>query len=479
MRSSLLRGAGRRAVLISAALLASLVLAGCFSITGQSTSQVDVVGDLVVTTELCARTTPPLGSGTCEAGLNQDTNADNQFLIAHLVSDWVTPPATIQATGTLGPLTLASSPQFAEAVGAKLSPGAGRKWIAYASTRQPKLLAGSDYRMTATTRLGVPAGSPATMALATVSGWRVVRDAGAGITALPVDRAINCAEADPDDASRMTTSCAVSALPGTQPDSPTTPASAQAIELSTLAITAPDATIDVTAGETASVTFAIAAHRAAGAPATVPASASTTLPGAAPTTAGTIALEGQASATVQVSVPETAAAGVYDVVLAGANGARSATATLRVKAAPAPITTPVPVAGSPTPAPAGAPLAGPQPRTLQQYVDEFAALLRQPAQVDGMRRSNTFDLPLGAPSAGTLKVSLERTVRVRGKRRVEVLARGARVLTAPGKATVKLVPTKAGARLLNAGKRYSGTLRVQLKTNAGVQRATPVRVKFG
>lgn len=495
MRSSLLRGAIRRAVLVPVVLAASLVLAGCFSITGQSTSQVDVVGDLVVTTEMCTRTAPPLGSGTCEAGLGQDTNADNQFFVAHLVSDWVTAPATIQASGTLGALTLTASPQFAAAVGAKLSPGAGRKWIAYASTRQPKLVAGTDYRLTATARLGVPAGSASTMELATVTGWRVVRDAGTGITALPIDRAINCDEVDPDDSGRMATSCAVSALPGTQPDSATTPANAQSIELSTLAIAAPASVVPVTAGQTASIAFAVAAHRAAGAPASVSAFASTTVPGATPMTSSTIALEGQTSATVQVPVPAGAAPGDYDVVLSGANGARSATATLRVSAAPTPtpaITpTPTPAITPPaatptitpsataTPAPGGLPLVGPQLRTLQQYVDELAALLKVQAQVDAMRRSNVFDLPLGAPSAGTLQVRLTAKVRVRGKARTQVLARGSRVVAAPGGATVKLVPTRIGARVLNAGKPYKGTLRVQLKTSAGVQRAAPVVVAFG
>ncbi len=70
-------------------------------------------------------------------------------------------------------------------------------------------------------------------------------------------------------------------------------------------------------------------------------------------------------------------------------------------------------------------------------------------------------------------------MRVRGKARVQVLARGSRVMTAPGGGKVKLVPTKYGARILNAGGSYRGTLRVQLKTSAGVQKAKPVRVKFG
>lgn len=124
-------------------------------------------------------------------------------------------------------------------------------------------------------------------------------------------------------------------------------------------------------------------------------------------------------------------------------------------------------------------MVGPQVRTLQQFVDELAALLKVQTEVDAMRRGNTFDLPLGAPSAGTLKVSLERTVRSRGKARVQVLARGSRVFAAPGAAKLKLVPTKYGARILNAGGSYRGTLRVQLKSSAGVQKAKPVRVKFG
>jgi hypothetical protein len=500
MRWSPKRGAVRRAVLVPFVLIASLVLAGCFTITNQSTSQLDVVGDLVITTEMC--TPNPIGSGGCAAGLDQDSNADNQFFVAHLVSDWATAPATISWTGTLGNLTLTSSPEFAAALGAKLTAGPGQKWIAYASTRQPKLTAHTDYRMTASTRIGVPAGSPSTIALATVTGWRIVRDAdaGAGITGLPIDRPISCDEPDPDDTNKPAASCAVSALPGTQPDSPTNPANTQSVELSTLSLTAPGSPVTVTAGATATITFDVAAHRAAGAVATVPAAATTTLSGATPTTGATIALEGQSTAAVQVPVPANATPGDYDVVLSGANGTRTATATLRVNAAPtatptatpAPTATPEPTAtpaatATPTAAPAATPvpttapaaLAGPQLRTLQQFVDELAALLKVQTQVDGMRRGNTFDLPLGAPSAGTLKVSLERTVRIRGKKRVQVLARGTRVLTAPGAAKLKLVPTKLGARLLNAGKPHSGTLRVQLKTSAGVQKAKSVRVKFG
>lgn len=215
MLSSQRHGATRRAVLVPLLLVASVVLAGCFSITSQTTSQVNVVGDLVVTTELCARLAAPVGDGTCESGLSQDTSGDNQFFIAHLVSDWVTAPATISATGTLGNLTFSSSPDFAAAIGARLPAGAGQRWIAYASPRQPKLTASTDYRMTTTSQLGVPSGSPSQLALATVTGWRIVRDgdAGAGVTALPIDRAVACDEVDPDQTNRPATSCGVSTLP--------------------------------------------------------------------------------------------------------------------------------------------------------------------------------------------------------------------------------------------------------------------------
>jgi len=146
------RRAFRAAVLVPVSLLA-LFLAGCFSITGQTTSQVGVVGDVVVTTEMCV--TNPFPPGPCEQGLSQDQAADDQYFVGYLVEDWVTAPATISWSGTLGSLSLARSDAYAAALATVLSPGTGRHWIGYASGRQPLLHQATDYRMTASARLGL------------------------------------------------------------------------------------------------------------------------------------------------------------------------------------------------------------------------------------------------------------------------------------------------------------------------------------
>ena len=460
-----MRRALRAAVLVPVSLLA-LFLAGCFTITGQTITQVGVVGDLVVTTDMCV--TNPFPVGTCEQGLSQDQTSDNQYFVAYLVDDWVTAPATISWSGKLGSLTLAKSDAYAAALGAGLAPGAGRHWVGYASGRQPLLLKGIETRMTATARLGVPVGSPTQLALATVTGSRLVRDAGSGVTALPIDRPINCLEKDPDTPANNATYCTVSALPGTQPTTPATPALTQTIELSTLTLKAPAAPIEVTAGESATVPFTIAAHRATGAQSSVPSAVTSTLDGAVLRAPDSLSLDGAGQADVQVSVPAGAAGGDYEVRLADSAGVRSATATLRVRAAV-----------KPTPAATPAPLAAPRIKTLQESVDELVLLLKDPAKVDGIRRSNVFDLPLESPSAGTLTASIERTVRLRGRKVTQVLGRGTRVVKAPGKAVVKLTPTKIGAKILRAGGSYKGTLRVKLKSASGTTKAKPVGVTFG
>jgi hypothetical protein len=468
MRVSLSRGTLQRAALVPLSMLA-LFLAGCFSITNQTTTQVDGVGDLVVTTETCAQN--PFPAGPCEAGFSQDATADSQNFVAYVIDDWLVAPATISWNGTLGSFTLARSDAFANALAAKLSAGAGKRWVAYQSARMPRLHASTEYRMTAVARFGVPNAAPSTASLATATGWRMVRDAASGVTAMPIDRPINCAEVDPEATAQPATTCAFSILPAVQPTTPDLPANLSPIELNTLTLTPPPAATDVVAGASATLTFGVQAHRAPAGPATVPAAATTTLTGATLTAPATLALAGAGTSVVQVQTPANAAPGDYTVRLVGAGGARSATATLRVVAP----------AATPTPAPTATPVtlsAQTSTKSLQQAVNELAALLKNQAKVDGIRRSNVFDLPIAAPAAGTLTVTLDGSTRARGKKRTVLLAKGTRTVTNPGLTVVKLTPTKAGARTLTAKGRYKGTLRVQFSGSAA-QTAKPVAVSFG
>ncbi len=187
-----------------------------------------------------------------------------------------------------------------------------------------------------------------------------------------------------------------------------------------------------------------------GASTSVPTALTSTITGAtiiAPTSLNLASTD--ATVPVKVRVPYSTTSGTYQVRLAAAGGLRSATASFTVKQ-----------------------------RTLQESVDALLVLLKDPAKVKTIRRANTFDLPIFAPQAGTLRVRLTAKVKRGGKRVTQVLAAGKRSVPA-GDTVLRLVPTKIGRRVLRSGKDYRGTMSITLTTSAGVQKATPAAVKFG
>lgn len=442
----------RFAALLSAPVLA-FVLAGCFTIQNHSVAQVDTIGDVVVTTYVCEiDPNAVIGQSTtpCQDGFAQAAPYDAQFFLAYVVPNGVTAPASVPWTGTLGSLSLTRNDAYADALAVGSPAPAGHRLISYASGRLPAVQAATEYSMTATARFGVSEDTPSTVGIAAITGQRFVRDADTGVTALPLDRAFDCEEKDPENTSQSVSWCSTSAAPVQQGTTPGDPATVDSIELNTLKLTAPAPVATVEAGSEVTLNFGRSSHAVGGASTTVPVSTTSTITGAtliAPTSLDLASAD--ATVPVKVRVPYSTTSGTYQVRLAAAGGLRAATASFTVKQ-----------------------------RTLQESVDALLVLLKDPAKVKAIRRANTFDLPVFAPQAGTLRVRLTARVKRGGKRVTQVLAAGKRSVPA-GDTVLRLVPTKIGRRVLRAGKDYRGTLSITLTTSAGVQKARPAAVKFG
>ncbi len=167
--------------------------------------------------------------------------------------------------------------------------------------------------------------APSSLQLATVTGWRVIRDAKDGKPALAIDRPFNCSESTDG---LPTTVCLLSGSP-VQETTPGKTPTADDIPLSTLALTnGPD--VSARAGSVATIKFRSRAtgaarhrhhpdagdHHAPRRPARVPAEHH---PRAS-----------QLPSEVRVRVPLAANTGDYTVTLQTANGLRKASANLRV-----------------------------------------------------------------------------------------------------------------------------------------------------
>lgn len=450
MLPSLTTRAKRLAALLSASAL-TLFLAGCFLIQNQTVAQVDTIGDVVITTDFCEVDPGSIGSTTpCAGGLSQNAPYDGQFVVAYVISSDLTAPASVPWTGTLGTLSLARDDNFATQMQALYPAPSGSRYVSYASGRLAAATAGVRYDMTATARFGVSEDAASTVNIATFTGQRFVRDAGPSTAALALDRPFDCNEKLPENTSQSSSWCATSAAPTQTASTTGEPATVQAVEINTLKLTAPAPVGTVESGSEVTLNFGRSSHAVGGASTSVPTALTSTITGAtiiAPTSLDLASSD--ATVPVKVRVPYSTASGTYQVRLAAAGGLRSATASFTVKQ-----------------------------RTLQESVDALLVLLKDPAKVKTIRRANTFDLPVFAPQAGTLRVRLTAKVKRGGKRVTQVLAAGKRSVPA-GDTVLRLVPTKIGRRVLRSGKDYRGTMSITLTTSAGVQKAKPAAVKFG
>lgn len=300
------RRLSRRAGFAALTAAGALLLSGCYSITGQTTTQQGTIGDLTVTTELCvlglSDPATPGVDAQCEAGAPGPGRWDFQQYVGYLVPDWVGAPAAITATTAPGPdapVFTRSSEYEAALAGPGGSPApAGRRWIGYASGVQPAIASTTKSTEQLVAQLGLDERAAAQLQLTTVTGWRYVRPAAVDETALPADRPIVCGQPPVEGAPEGSvddgvTACIASAWP-------TPPAEgelgAETIALRTLALQAP-ATQVVAAGGLASLDFGVSSN-AAGASAAFPVAVETNVPGATVTAPPSVALGASAPLSV-------------------------------------------------------------------------------------------------------------------------------------------------------------------------------------
>lgn len=152
----------RRICLALAALAAAVAMTGCASIKSQTAAQQDVIGPVQLTTEFCApafgkpNVAPPARTvaapvegganpGACESAGDVSAMFDTgQFLVAYLVPDGITLPASLSATlsGTPAPVDsapLAGTPAGGRSASLTFTQDAGQKYAAAAAAQDGAL----------------------------------------------------------------------------------------------------------------------------------------------------------------------------------------------------------------------------------------------------------------------------------------------------------------------------------------------------
>ena len=521
----------RRAAALSLAAGATVLLSGCYGITDQQASQLDVVGDAHVVTSLCitsgepsitgSRTgesttqiagvqiAAPIGSDSCVAS-DATFTYPQQLFLGYQVPDGTEAPATLDAAGSLEGATYSRSDAYAAALAEQQPPRAGTHWVGYATAELPQQLAYTEEQhATVEGDFGVDGlASGAPLTLRTVSGWRWVRPAeqtppvepaaASGPTeAWTVDRPIVCGQAQSSPTPSDQTTCIESAFPeGPAENAPPTPTPdpttfsdgapqalevidpsyvpiwpVQTLNLNALEISAPKADAAVVAGSVASVSFPVASKLASpDAPASLPISAASTVPGGVLIAPTTYALGTDAPLGIDVAVPASTPPGDYQVSvdLGKDSGARFAQAKLKV-AAPAAVPAPAPGA-TPTPAPLTI------PQKLAKSAADLAAVLTSPEAGKALRKGSAT-MPVGMPVRGFVRVSLLGK-KPKGKK-APVLAVGTAETDHEGVKNVVLKRTTQGKKILGTRKTVSGTLVIRFWGREGKTISVPVTLTLG
>ena len=317
--------AGRKGVrLVAAAALAGVatLASGCAVVSGFGpTGQVNVIGDVEATVNVCASGSPSCGNGF--SGLTA-IDGSGQLLVGLRARDDVELPASLPRVGS-PPLTFAASPTYTAELH-RLSPAAaGTRWagyisptLTYSTTSGPQSI---SFKIVEALRRGAD-GSPFKGPISTfiVVGSRLVTPTA------PEGRPVTCGSALTTVNQQDTTICN---------DGPGGFGSGTR-DLGILVAAARTAV----PGELASFTFPLRYAGEASPQADFALTASSTLPGSLFAVTPDTYLppdDGSAQARVAVGVPAGARPGSYDVTLTARLGngqTRSATASLTVRPAP-------------------------------------------------------------------------------------------------------------------------------------------------
>lgn len=445
----------RRLPLLAVAAAATVLLSGCLEIKGQWTSQRDVVGDLVVQTDLCLDHFGPGGDGDCD-GSNESVKPV-QLFVGYLVPQWLDAPAGVALTGDVANQNLRLAPRYAEGLTQRLAPSAGLRWVGYRSTTLAPIAAHVDTQATTTAVFGTGADAEAIAPLATVVGYHEIDPSQPDSTY----EACFGEQSEGLRASCTNDRTGVYAGGDAEQEIPDV-WGPEPIKLNTAAFVAP-APADVMPGQTATLQFAVKTSRADEAAASLPIEATSAIPGAVVEAPLALPLGGEdAPVTVTVDVPAGTKPGEYAVTFASQNGLRKATAKLNVVApAPAPAAQ----------APASEPTA--TPGTLLQTASLLKTAIERTPVVAKLRAGQPVSVPVQLPARGFVRVSVT-AVKTYGWKNPPVLAVATGPTSKPGELTMRLRATKQGRKVLKTRKSVPATLVIRLWGRTGKTVSMPV-----
>ena len=278
--------------------LLAVAFSGCVSIAAESARQLDEVGDVELTTVICA--SQPRNAPSCPANESGEISSgtDYQVLIGYRIPSHASPPETVAASDV--PLTLSRSASYAAEL-QRLSPApAGQQWVGYLSPAFPYDPSQAEQSATVVARMmlvrddnGAPFRSP--FRYRTIVGHRQARD--------DPGRPVSCGE-PLHNANDDGTTC----MSHPAPDQLASDLAVSTRDLGILSGAAGSAP----RGGSGTVTFTVA-YDGAGESPSFALAATTTVPGG--TAAAPPSVAGNVTVPVSVGVPASSPPGIYEVHL--------------------------------------------------------------------------------------------------------------------------------------------------------------------
>lgn len=305
----------------------AVALSGCVSIAGESARQLEEVGDVELTTVICASRANAGVDCPSSNYVEINDGGDYQILLAYRLPAQASAPESIAATDVELPFSRSAS--YTAELGRLAPPGAGRQWVGYISPTFSYHALQSEQAATVVTRFMLLRGAdgspfPSPFKHRTIVGFRR-NDAD-----LDPNRPVSCGERLGTTNQEDATSCM------TYPDGNTVETDAEVPTRDLGILTGAGGSI--ARGGSGSVPFTVAYSGKAQSPSFALAAA-TTIPGGtvAPDVAAVApAADGATPVGVSVNVPASTAPGTYEVALTAqlANGqARRASALVSVTGA--------------------------------------------------------------------------------------------------------------------------------------------------
>jgi hypothetical protein len=132
-----------RLATLATAAVALIALTGCYSIESESTAQLDVIGNVQITTTTCLDQPP--GVPNCPASNYEPGSPQTitNYLIAYRVPDGTTAPDSFSATSG-DAFTYTKDQSYADALTAAIPPPSGQHWVGYRTQKNPATPTGTQ-----------------------------------------------------------------------------------------------------------------------------------------------------------------------------------------------------------------------------------------------------------------------------------------------------------------------------------------------